>query len=274
MNLLPPAEIVTAYSHLGPVKTGREGWKQLVLGCLAGVIIAMGGLVSAMAACTVENPSLARLISGLLFPFGLGIVMLLGAELFTGNMLLVMPLAERKVSAIMVLRNWALVYLANFAGALLVVGCAVYFGGIDFSGGALAVALIRTAAFKSALPFGRALVLGVFCNLLVCMGVLCSMTAKDTTGRILGAYLPTSFFVIAGFEHCVANMFIIPAGLLAAQMPQYAQLAAEAGIETTSLTFGNFIGNNLVPVTLGNMLGGVVLGLMFWAGHKAKSTGR
>jgi formate/nitrite transporter FocA (FNT family) len=106
--------------------------------------------------------------------------------------------------------------------------------------------------------------LGVLCNVLVCLGVLCSLSAKDTTGRILGAYLPVAFFVICGFEHSIANMYYIPAGLFATNVPAYAAKAMEAGVDVTALTWGNFFLSNLLPVTVGNILGGAGLGVLFW----------
>jgi formate/nitrite transporter FocA (FNT family) len=121
------------------------------------------------------------------------------------------------------------------------------------------------------MQFQNALVAGVFCNILVCAGVLCSLSAKDTMGRIAGAYIPVAFFVICGFEHSVANMYYIPAGIFAMQVPKYAALAASAGISAESLGWGSFIFRNLVPVTLGNILGGAGIGAAMWASHLRKS---
>ena len=146
---------------------------------------------------------------------------------------------------------------------MLAASC-VYAGQLDYSDGGLAVYTVKTAAAKCALAFGPALLLGVLCNLLVCLGVLCSLSAKDTTGRILGAYLPVAFFVICGFEHSVANMYYVPAGLFAMNVPIYAAKAAEAGVGVTALTWGNFLLGNLLPVTFGNILGGTGLGVLLW----------
>jgi len=121
---------------------------------------------------------------------------------------------------------------------------------------------------KCAMPFGNALVLGVFCNVLVCAGVMMALCAKDVAGRSIGAYVPVALFVICGFEHCVANMFFIPAGLFALTVPKYVALAAEAGVNTTALTWANFLLKNLLPVTLGNLIGGVGFGVAIWAGNR------
>jgi formate/nitrite transporter len=268
VNSLSPAEIVQSYAGAGKKKTERPAGKTLVLAVLAGLFIAFGGAVTNTAAHSIANVAAARLISGLLFPFGLAMVMLLGAELFTGNCLLPISVCAGKITPGKMLRNWALVYTGNFAGALLLAAGCAYFGQLDYSGGGLAVFTIRLAAGKCDIPFSAGIVLGFFCNVLVCAGVLCSLSAKDTGGRILGAYVPVSFFVICGFEHCIANMYYIPAGLFALTVQQYAALAAEAGINTAPLTWGNFFTRNLLPVTIGNILGGVFLGLALWFAQK------
>jgi formate/nitrite transporter len=265
MNIFSPAEITANYADIGVKKCSSPVWKLLALGILAGFLIGMGGAVTNTAVHSITDVSTARVISGLLFPFGLGMVMLLGAELFTGNCMIPISVLEKKTSAGKMLRNWGIVYLGNFFGAsLLAWGCA-FFGQMDYSGGALTVYAIKLASAKCALPFQNALVLGIFCNILVCAGVLCALSAKDTISRLAGAYIPVAFFVICGFEHCVANMFYVPAGLFALQVPRYAALAAEAGINTETLTWGRFLLNNLPPVTLGNIAGGVSLGVLMWA---------
>jgi formate/nitrite transporter len=267
MNSLSPAEITQSYAETGKKKTERSLGKTLVLAILAGLCIAFGGAVTNTAAHSIPNVSAARLISGLLFPFGLAMVMLLGAELFTGNCLIPISVLARKTTPGKMFRNWTLVYFGNFLGALLLAAGCAYFGQLDYSGGGLAVFTIRLAASKCAIPFFSGIVLGFCCNVLVCAGVLCSLSAKDTGGRILGAYVPVTFFVICGFEHCIANMYYIPAGLFAISLQQYAELASEAGIDTALLTWGNFLVRNLIPVTIGNILGGVSLGVVMQLCH-------
>ena len=141
-------------------------------------------------------------------------------------------------------------------GAVMLASAIVYCGQLDLSGGALAVHTIRTAAAKCAIPFGKAVVLGILCNVLVCAGVMCSLCGKGLAGRAIGAFVPVSFFVIGGFEHCVANMYYIPAGLMAAHMQ---------GAEGLSLS--GMLGN-LVPVTIGNIIGGCGFGALIWACHR------
>lgn len=248
------------------------GFRMFLLAVLAGFFIAMGGAVTNTAAHTISNVGLARVASGLLFPFGLAMVVLTGAELFTGNTLLVMPLLSRQASLRGVLRNWCVVYLGNAVGAMLTAAGCAFGGQLNYSGGQLAVFSMKLAAGKCAMPFGNAVILGILCNLLVTTGVLLSLSAKDLTGRVVGAYLPVAFFVICGFEHCVANLFYIPVGLLAKAVPRYAALVAEAGVDLSALTWGSFLVNNLLPVTVGNLIGGVGLGSLFWYCHKRKTS--
>jgi formate/nitrite transporter len=263
--MLSPSEITGRYSQLGVEKASQPVWRMILLGISAGFLIGMGAAVANTASHSITNVSAARMISGLLFPFGLAIVMLLGAELFTGDCMIVISVLEKKTSVGRLLKNWTFVYIGNFIGAgALAAGCA-FFGQFDYSDDGLAAYTIKVAAAKSALPFDHAFVLGILCNLLVCMGVLCAISAKDTGGKILGAYIPVAFFVICGFEHCVANMYYIAAGLFAETIPAYAAKAAAMGVHTGSLSWGNFLFHNLVPVTLGNIVGGVALALLMWA---------
>jgi formate/nitrite transporter len=265
MNSLSPAEIVQSYAEAGQKKTECSFWKLFLRAVLAGALVAFGAAVTNTAVHSIANVSAARIISGLLFPFGLGMVMLLGAELFTGNCMIPISVLEGKTTAARMLYNWGVVYLGNFFGALLLAAGCAYFGQMNYSGGGLAVYTIQVAAGKSAIPFFSGVALGFFCNVLVCAGVFCSLSARDTAGRIMGAYIPVAFFVICGFEHCIANMYYIPAGLFAMTVPEYARLAAEAGVDAVALTWGGFFLGNLIPVTLGNILGGAGFGLAMWA---------
>jgi formate/nitrite transporter FocA (FNT family) len=160
--------------------------------------------------------------------------------------------------------------VGNFIGGLALAAACVYGGQLNYSSGALAVYTIKVAVAKSSLSFGPAILLGILCNLLVCLGVLCALSAKDTAGKILGAYIPVAFFVICGFEHCVANMYYIPAGLLAMLNPTYAQKALDAGIDTSVLSWGRYFRVNLLPVTIGNILGGAGLGILLFVCFHSK----
>ncbi len=182
--MLSPSEITGRYSQIGAEKASQPAWKMLLLGISAGFLIGMGAAVANTASHSITNVSAARIISGLLFPFGLAIVMLLGAELFTGDCMIVISVLEKRTSIVRLLKNWMVVYIGNFIGAsALAAGCA-FFGQLDYSDDGLAAYTIKVAATKCALPFDNAFVLGILCNLLVCMGVLCAISAKDTGGKI------------------------------------------------------------------------------------------
>ncbi|MDR1126290.1 MAG: formate/nitrite transporter family protein [Deltaproteobacteria bacterium] len=264
--MLTPVEIVQYYAEAGAKKCAAPGLKLLLLGILAGFLIGMGSAVTNTATHSIESVGVARMVAGLLFPFGLGIVILTGAELFTGNCMIPVSLAEGKAGCFHMLRNWFWVYFGNFIGAALLAAACAYSGQLDHSGGYLAVYTMKVAAAKCGLSFWSGVVLGILCNLLVCLGVLCSFSAKDTTGRILGAYIPVAFFVICGFEHCVANMYYIPAAIFASYIPEYAAQAAALGVQST-FTWGEFIVNNLIPVTIGNIIAGAMVIMLLWAAH-------
>lgn len=267
MNLFTASEVVKNYAAAGKKKAEMPIWKMLVLGVLAGMFIAFGAVVTNTAAHTVADVSTARIICGVLFPAGLTMVVLMGGELFTGNSLIAISVLEKQAGVGGMLKNWVFVYLGNLVGSLIVAyGCA-FFGQMNYSGGGLAVFTMKLAVTKSTLPAGNAVVLGIFCNILVCVAVLCGLAAKDMAGRILGIFFPIASFVICGFEHCVANMYYIPAGIFAAQVPAYAAKAAEAGLDLSALTWGNFFLKNLLPVTVGNVIGGVAVAAVMWLGH-------
>lgn len=272
MDLFTPKEYTANYAAAGRAKTQMPALKLFLLAVLAGFFIAVAGAVTNTAVHTIDNVGTARLICGLLFPFGLAMVVLTGAELFTGNTLISISVLDRQATAAGMLRNWGVVYLGNTAGAVLVAAACAYGGQLNYSGGQLAVFTMKLAAGKCALPVGNAVILGILCNILVTVGVLLSLSAKDLTGRVAGAYLPVAFFVICGFEHCIANLYYIPAGLFAKAVPAYAALAAQAGVDLTALTLGNFLLRNLLPVTLGNILGGTAVGALFWYCHGRKET--
>ena len=270
MHYLAPNEFLERYAASGTVKTQKSAGTLLALSVLAGALIALGCAATNTAVHGMDNAGLARTVSGLLFPFGLCMVIVTGAELFTGNSLLVLSLLEKKCTLPGLLRNWCLVYLGNFLGALLTAAGCVWFGQLNYSAGGLAVYTIRLAAGKCGISFLSGFGLGIFCNTLVCLGVLLALSAQDAAGRLMGAFLPVCYFVLCGFEHCVANMYYISAGLLAVRNPQYLQLAQEAGVDLGALTLSGFLLGNLLPVTLGNILGGAGLGALLWYAHVKK----
>lgn len=268
--MLSPAEFVDSYALIGQKKAKNNGMKLLVLGILAGFLIGMGAAVTNTAGHALTNPSVAKIVSGLLFPFGLIMVILTGAELFTGNCLITISCLERKVDLKGMLRNWIYVYVGNFIGALLLAMAVAYSGPMSLNNNGVAVYTMKVAAGKCALTFGNAFILGILCNILVCIAVAMSLSSKNTIGRAIGAYLPIAFFVICGFEHSVANMYYITAGLLAKGVPVYAEAATTAGLDVSALTWSNFLTHNLLPVTLGNIVGGCGFGALLWFGHSTQ----
>jgi formate/nitrite transporter len=258
------AEIIERYADAGAKKAGSPAWRIFILGILGGFLIGTGSIAASTAAFAAPNASAARMASGLLFPFGLGMVILSGAELFTGNCLITVSVLERKASVSGMLGNWLASYAGNFAGGLILALAFAYGGQMEYSGGKLAAYVINSAAGKCNLSFGSAFLYGILCNILVCLGALFAISAKDLPGKVLGAYMPVAFFVICGFEHCVANMCGIPLGLFALQNPKFAIMASESGIDASALTWGGFFFRSLIPVTMGNIFGGVGIGALLW----------
>jgi formate/nitrite transporter len=267
MNFFSMPEVTANYVQTGTAKTRYSILKMIFLGILAGVAIALAAATSSTASHDIANAGLSRMVTGLLFPFGLGIVIMTGAELFTGSCLIPISVMERSAKFSGLLKNWFFVYIGNFIGSIAVAASCAYMKQFNYSDGGLAVYTIKVAASKCALSYPKAIIFGIFCNVLVCLGLLMAFAAKDAAGKIMGAFLPVSFFVICGFEHSVANMYYVPAGIFANTIPEYAEKALAAGVDTAGLTWGNFLASNLVPVTIGNIIGGVAIALLMWCCH-------
>lgn len=274
MNLFTAAETANNYVTAGVGKTKYSIPKMLVLGILAGLLIGFPSCVTEMATFSVTNTSMVRMISGLLFAFGLGTVILTGAELFTGNTLITMSLLDKKVTLPAMLKNWLFVYIGNFLGSMLLSAICAYFGWLSAGSNALAVSAMKMAVGKMTMPFQNAFFMGVLCNILVTIGVLLSLSGKDGASRFLGAWVPVMFFVTCGFNHSIADMTYCMLGLFAKNVTAYASAAAEAGIALESLTWGNYFVGNLIPVTLGNILGGVAVGVTMWYAYVRKAAGK
>ena len=262
------------------IRANKSAADLIIPGILAGAYIALAGAGSTMIAYNLlANPDtfgLGRVLAGIIFPCGLVLVVLAGAELFTGNTMMLLPLAQRRIKLYAMLRNWSVVYVANFVGAVSLAYFIFQSGqlslppsqnafggsGYDVLGG---VAIV-TAAVKCNLTFGEAFLLGVFCNWLVCLAVWISIGAQDTAGKIMGVFFPIWVFVAAGFEHSIANMYFIPVGLFAAQCPELMSAAQQIAPPEVlaKLSWENFFIANLVPVTLGNTVaGGVFVALAY-----------
>ena len=265
-DALPPPAMARRAEESGIAKASLPFGRMLVLAVLAGAFIAMGAVFATTV--TAGSGDLAfgvtRLLAGLTFSLGLILVVVAGAELFTGDNLVVMAWAARKVTTGRLLWIWCLVYLGNFAGALATAVLVYASGQYEFGGGAVGEQALAIATAKTDLEFGRAIVLGALCNALVCLAVWLAYSARSTTDRILAIVPPIAAFVAAGFEHSVANMYFIPAGLLLAGNEEWlAGLAAAPDV--SGLTWGSFLLDNLLPVTIGNVIGGTVMvGAVYW----------
>ena len=214
---------------------------------------------------------IAKTLAGLAFSLGLILVVIGGAELFTGNTLIVMAVIGRRVGAGALLRNWGVVYLGNFVGALATAVFMLLGRQYAFDGGQVGALAVRIAEHKCALDFIPAFFLGIYCNVLVCLAVWLSLGARTIPGKILAIVFPVTAFVAGGFEHCIANMYTIPLGLLIKASapviadPAIADPIGAALASSPHLTWGNFFANNLLPVTLGNIVGGALLvGTVYW----------
>lgn len=265
MSICTPSQVAANYVAVGKNKTEQAFGRTVILAVLAGMFIALAAVGSVIATATVTSPSIVRLIAGGLFPVGLVMVIIAGSELFTGNSLLVIPCLQKEITVRNMLRNWALVYCGNFIGSLLIVLIVDLSGHWGMLSGAVAVNTIKVAATKSSYGFVQAMCLGIGCNFLVCIAVWISNAADTVSGKVIGLYLPILLFILAGFEHCVANMYYIPAGLIASTHADFAALATAAGVNFSGLSVSSFLLRNLLPVTIGNMIGGSILvGAFYW----------
>jgi formate transporter len=269
LDALLPAEMAAKAEQVGVKKAHLPTLSMFVLAVLAGAFIALGAIfaTTVTAGASALPYGLVRLMAGVVFSLGLILVVVGGAELFTGNNLIVMAWASGKVSTRLLLQNWAIVYLGNFAGALATAGLVFASGQFKFGQGAIGAAALATANAKVGLDFWQALVLGILCNALVCLAVWLTFSARTTTDRILAIVPPITAFVAAGFEHSIANMYFIPVGLLikAGAPESFWTAIGKTAADYANLTWSNFFVKNLLPVTLGNILGGAVLvGAVYW----------
>ena len=240
--------------------------KLIIKAILAGAMIALGASAGNVASHAITNVGLARVASAVVFPVGLMMIVLLGGELFTGDCLMAMSVMTKKQKLTSVIRVLVTVFFGNLIGASLVAFGAFYSRQFDYSAGLLGAYSIKVALGKVTLPFWSALVSGILCNILVCAAILMAGAAKDVTGKLIAIFFVIMLFVTEGFEHCVANMYYITAGLIARYQPEYVRVAIEKygftmeKIQTLNLK--TYFVNNLIPVTIGNIIGGAIcLGL-------------
>lgn len=271
-----PAEVVEANIKASEGKAALSAGKMILAGMFAGAFIAFGGAAGSTASHGIADVGIGRALTGAVFPVGLMMVVILGGELFTGNCLLVIAALEKRISWRGMLRNLTIVYFSNLAGALLIAALLAFSGNLDYSGGLLGAYTIKVAVGKAGISPIQGIASGILCNILVCAAVLMAAAAKEIAGKVWAIFFPIWAFVVSGFEHCVANMFYIPAGMMAARNPEYVIKAQEAyGIsaeQAAALDGWGFL-QNLIPVTVGNVIGGILLAgvPMFWIYRKEKS---
>lgn len=236
--MLAPNDIAKKTIEVGKTKANLTAGRMLILGIFAGIFIALAGV-----GATLGNIYGGKLAGALIFPIGLAMVIIAGSELFTGNNLMVTSWIKGKITLKKLLKNWLLVFIGNFLGALFVAFFVVYSGVLDGA----ADSVVATAISKNNLGFIEALIRGIFCNFLVCIAVWMAFSAETTGGKIIAIFGPIFLFVLCGFEHSVANMFYGPAGIF---------IGLKNGIALENLSSLSFLLNNLLPVTIGNIIGG------------------
>ena len=253
-DVISPAEIVDAAEKSGIQKANRNTRGTLVLGFLAGVYISMGGLLSVIVGygfpeIASANPGIQRLLSGSMFPVGLILVIFAGAELFTGNNATLMPgVLDRKFGWGRLLRNWSLVWISNFAGALFFSYFLVYLTGV-MNADPWHSAIIGVAEAKAGLPWHVVFLKGIGANWLVCLAVWLGLSCRSAAGKMIGIWFPVMCFVAIGFEHSIANMFFIPSGIF----------------QGANVGWGAMLWDNLIPATLGHIVGGAFFaGTAYW----------
>jgi len=261
LDALPPSAMARKAEDVGVAKATMAAPKVFALAVLAGAFIALGALFATTVTAGTSDLAfgVTRLLAGLTFSLGLILVVVAGAELFTGNNLVVMAWAGRRVSTTRLLAGWLLVYVGNFAGAIATAALVYLARQYEFGGGAVGEQALAIGVAKTSLGFGQAVVLGTLCNALVCLAVWLTYSARTVADKILAVVPPIAAFVAAGFEHSVANMYFIPFAL-------FVKSDVDGGaVDTSGLTWEAFLLDNLLPVTLGNLIGGTVMvGAVYW----------
>lgn len=260
IDALIPPEMAHRAETIGISKAAMPATTTFILSILAGAFIALGAIFATVVATGASGSlpfGITKLLMGLVFCLGLILVVIAGAELFTGNNLIVMAWANGKITTMALLRNWLIVYAGNFVGALLTALLMYFTQHHSFAGGEVGTTALNIANAKVNLDFTQALVLGIFCNALVCIAVWLTYSARTTVDKIAAIIFPITAFVAIGFEHSIANMYFISMGLFVKLFDS--SYIATQNIDLANLTWSNFFFANLLPVTIGNIIGGAVL---------------
>lgn len=268
VDSLLPSEMALHAESVGVSKVNMSVSKTLVLAMLAGAFIAFGSIFfTTVTAGSTMSYGITRLIGGLSFSLGLVLVIVGGAELFTGNSLIIMAWANKKINTSQLLKNWILVYIGNMSGALFIVVLMFFSRQYSFASGAVGMNMLNIAKAKCELGFAQAIVLGILCNILVCLAVWLCFSSRSISGKIASIIFPITAFVASGFEHSIANMYFIPEAILVLNSgdEKFLALVNTSGQNYESVSWSNYLLDNLLPVTMGNIIGGAVLvGLVYW----------
>ena len=263
-NYLAPNEIVDYTADSGVSKVNRTVMTVFLMAIMAGMYIALGALASTTASHAIHDKGVAKLVAGAVFPIGLMFVVLNGADLYTGNCLIVISALEKRTKISAYFKNLGIVLAGNFVGAVFIAFLQANTGMFRMSDGGFAAYALKTAITKANLPFSEALCLAIICNIFVCGGIWMMYAAKDVTGKILAGFFSIMAFTISGAEHVVANMYYVPAGLFIKLNPELVEMSGVALDKLDTLTWGNFFVNNVIPVTIGNLLGGLIIGVGYY----------
>ncbi len=265
---LSPAEITDYTIKAGIAKVGRRNIEVLLMALLAGMYIAMGALTASIASHNVANAGLAKVVAGAVFPIGLMFVVNNGSDLFTGNCLIYMAVLDKKIRFNQFMKNLAIVLLGNSIGAITLAWMQANGGMFQMSNGGFGAYTISVAVAKTNLGFSQALILAIMCNLFVCAGVWMSYSATDVTGKIFASFFTVFTFVISGSEHIVANMYYIPAGIFAKSNMAFVEASGVSAAQLANLSWKSLLVNNGIPVTLGNIIGGMIIGTFYHTIYK------
>lgn len=273
--LFPPIQIVAGNIAAANTKTQTSMLRIILLGIFAGMFIACGASASSVAMHAISNVGLARLVAGCVFPIGLMMIVFVGGELFTGDCLMIMGCMHKEFSVWKMIKVLIVVWISNLIGSVLFAAMVNASTQYNFTSGLLGAFTIKVAMGKLGMSFSSAFISGILCNFFVCIAVLMAAAAKDIAGKVWAIFFPIMAFVVSGYEHCVANMYYIPAGIFAAGNEAYVQKAMETygytAAQLEGLNWENMLIANLLPVTLGNIVGGMVLvGLPLYLIHGAK----
>ena len=270
-DCVSPSEVASSLAKkIMPAKAHYSLVKMFLLAIAAGAFVAFGAhsCLTVMTGTIDVSWGLAKLIGGVVFSTGLMMVVLTGAELFTGNVLMTFSVLEKKISLVDLLKSWGVVYIGNFVGAIVIALLIFATGAPHNCADKVGLITLSTATTKTNLTFLQAITSGIICNWLVCLAVWMAACSRRIIGKIFAIFFPIMIFVASGYEHCVANMFFIPEGIFTKTLPSVVAASNLSSEALANLTWQGFVVNNLIPATLGNIVGVVVfVVLLFWMAY-------